>query len=95
MIDVDEYLTSQICSCCQSEERCAIANLKKIVKRKNGVYDKLPNHEIIRCNNVECRTPWQRDINAARNMRYLLIELLQGRARSKVFCAPEKVGIQR
>ncbi|PNW77031.1 hypothetical protein CHLRE_10g419443v5 [Chlamydomonas reinhardtii] len=47
---------------------------------------------VLVCNN-DCHTTWDRDENAALNMRLLLILQLLGRDRPAVFCRQEYGGV--
>ena len=60
-IDINEYLTSQICSKC----------LCKLVKHKYG-----DNHFVQECSNTSCGYKWARDLNSARNMMIIFVGLL-------------------
>jgi transposase len=52
MVTVDEFMTSRICNICYED------SLKKA--------DDVKNHSVLECQS--CKTLWQRDINAAKNM---------------------------
>jgi transposase len=57
MIDIDEFLTSQVCSKCSTKD----------LKAKQLGDDEM--YAVKVCNN--CHTVWQRDTNASRNIHYI------------------------
>ena len=83
VLDVDEYMTSKTCSGCQGMD--AMEHVKVNVERKgrDGVEKRrlVKCHQILRCKNIDCRTCWQRDLNASRNIHDLLWGLLSGEER--------------
>jgi hypothetical protein len=93
VVRIDEYRTSKTCSHCVSipenheemdYEKFIVKNLKHLQIRRNrttrlreeGVFE---THAVICCPN--CMIPWQRDVNASRNIRLLLDCLVQGKER--------------
>jgi hypothetical protein len=71
VIKIDEHLTSKRCSgCCSSNHKC-----------KNVKYNGIHCHQVIRCTNSECEEVWQRDLNAARNIRNVLMAFLDTQQR--------------
>jgi hypothetical protein len=64
VIEVGEFRTSKSCSACCSGTV------------ENVYYDGKFCHEIVRCGNSECGVYWQRDVNASRNIREVLMALM-------------------
>jgi transposase len=65
VIEVSEFRTSISCSACCSGTV------------ENVYYDGKFCHEIVRCGNSECGVYWQRDVNASRNIREVLMALIK------------------
>lgn len=70
VVSVDEFNTSQVCSVCRTTERLQDGH----GRAKHPHYVKV-------CTNESCRIVWNRDINAARNIREVGIFLLLRRVR--------------
>ena len=68
-VTIDEFMTSRICNICFED------SLKKV----DGVKD----HSVLGCQN--CKTLWQRDINAAKNMLLISSLIWSGYGRPEVF----------
>ena len=66
VIKVDEYRTSKCCSHCMKGDN------------ENVRYNDTKCHRIIRCNNSECKTYWNRDVNGSRNIRSVLMSMVLG-----------------
>jgi hypothetical protein len=64
VIEVSEFRTSKSCSACCTGTV------------ENVYYDGTYCHEIVRCGNSECGVYWQRDVNASRNIREVLMALM-------------------
>jgi transposase len=65
VVSVDEHRTSKCCSgCCTGETEKVKLNGREC-------------HQIIRCRNNECNVYWQRDLNASRNIRSVLISMVR------------------
>jgi hypothetical protein len=75
VLKIDEYRTSKCCSKC-----CCEAGRAKEVSYGEGNAKKTC-HQVVRCKNSECEVYWQRDVNASRNMRTLLMAILNGQER--------------
>ena len=65
IVELDEFRTSKCCSSCGH-----VAT--------NVEYGNVHCHQVVRCGNSECDVVWQRDCNAARNLRAVLLSLLHG-----------------
>jgi hypothetical protein len=64
VVSVDEHRTSKSCSgCCVGETSKVEIGGKKC-------------HQVIRCGNSECNVYWQRDLNASRNIRSILMSMV-------------------
>jgi hypothetical protein len=68
IIEVDEHRTSKCCSSCGHVN-------------ENVHYGGVRCHQVVRCENNECGVVWQRDCNASRNMRQVLLTMLLGQPR--------------
>jgi transposase len=67
VVKIDEHRTSKCCSSCRSGEV------------HNVTYDGKQCHQVVRCGNSElCGVVWQRDLNASRNIRELLMCKVRG-----------------
>ena len=66
VVKVDEYRTSKCCSQCMMGDN------------ENVRYNDARCHRVIRCNNSECKTYWNRDVNGSRNIRSVLMNMVQG-----------------
>ena len=69
----NEYNTSQICSKCMKGQR-----LEDCKTSTNS-------HYVRRCTNKTCRTIWNRDVNAARNILYVGKHWIQEGSRCEIF----------
>jgi hypothetical protein len=89
VVRIDEYRTSKTCSCCHHEGDvkglCRMRNLKLEKKMKDGTKKLVKCHEVVRCNNESCKKTWQRDVNASRNIRILLMAKVRGEERPRAF----------
>ena len=74
--DVDEYLTTQMCSKCG----CKTGDVK-VKKTIKGVERLVSVYGLRRCTNNECRITWDRDVNASRNILKILMCELEGKER--------------
>jgi hypothetical protein len=61
VLDVREFNTSRVCSSCHTHHP---------LDKPTGL-NVLKSHFVRRCNNTYCQTTWNRDVNAARNIRDL------------------------
>lgn len=78
VVEVDEYRTSMTCSECKKSK---VENLK--FRSQESVLSK--SHQVVRCTDNECAICWQRDLNAAKNIHFLLKRVIQGEDRSGPF----------
>ncbi|PNW77581.1 hypothetical protein CHLRE_10g442900v5 [Chlamydomonas reinhardtii] len=76
VIMINEYRTSMVCA------NCGRLSLRRKEPPQGGA-----DFRVLVCN--DCHTTWDRDENAALNMRLLLVLQLLGRDRPAVFCRPE------
>ncbi|CAM0140495.1 unnamed protein product [Umbelopsis sp. WA50703] len=75
VININEYNTSQLCSnCFASRKLCAVGSNRDPFPAQPGSIKK--NHFVRRC--TVCRTIWNRDVNASRNMVYLALHKVYG-----------------
>lgn len=64
VVMIDEYLTSQVCA------KCHQRTVSKVQERPTrGGHYKNRIHAVLKCEN--CRTTWNRDVMAAKNMAYV------------------------
>ena len=75
VLDVREFNTSRVCSSCHSRHP---------LQNPTGLKVSKP-HFVRRCNNITCQTTWNRDVNAARNIRDLGRLLWLGMKRPLLF----------
>ena len=75
VLKIDEFRTSKCCSKC-----CCTAGIVANVSYGEGQARK-QCHQVVRCGNSECEVYWQRDVNASRNIRTLLMALMNGQKR--------------
>lgn len=76
VVSIWEHNASKVCSKCLTK---TLSNIKI-----DGSY----MHGVLSCS--KCRTLWQRDINASRNMANIFYPLVRARIRPKVFCPISK-----
>lgn len=69
VVGIDEYLTSQVCSKCQQ-------------RTLNGL-EGVRGHSVLVCQN--CRTIWQRDVNASVNMMTICKSIWNGQGRPQAY----------
>lgn len=69
VVDIDEYKTSRICNNCGTDS----LSKQKEVKRCSVLF----------CDS--CRTIWQRDVNAAKNMMKISLSVWAGDGRPEVY----------
>ena len=71
VVDVDEYHTSKMCSKCGMAGRGEQKLAKALLPFKKNRHEAVRNTEcyhVLRCKHSACKTLWQRDQNAARNI---------------------------
>lgn len=73
VVDVDEFRTSKLCSCCHH----TTSKVKFDGKEVNSV---------LRCSNNECGITIDRDINGAKNIFMLFSRMLKGEKKPSAFC---------
>ena len=92
VVDVDEYNTSKTCNCCHKP--IELYKNKVIRKLRDGTYTKARLSQInsvIRCNLNECSLCcMDRDINASKNILYLLKLQKAGKKRPECFLPSSK-----
>jgi hypothetical protein len=92
VIDIDEYNTSKTCNCCHKP--IELYKNKVIRKMRDGTYTKARLSQInsvIRCNLNECKLCcMDRDINASKNILYLLKLQKDGKKRPECFLPSSK-----
>ncbi|CDH59914.1 predicted protein [Lichtheimia corymbifera JMRC:FSU:9682] len=76
VINIDEYLTSQICHNCQQRTL------------RNMQIDDMKLHTVLHCTNNHCRTMWNRDKNAAKNIYQIARSHIFGQGRPLPFARP-------
>jgi hypothetical protein len=82
VININEYNTSQVCSnCFASRKLCAVGSNRDPFPAQPGSIQK--SHFVRRC--TLCRTIWNRDVNASRNMVYLALHKVYGVDRPVLF----------
>jgi len=82
VVPMDEYKTSKLCSLCHH----TLEKARLIATNDNGEYELRKNRNVLRCPNSACRANfWNRDVNAARNIRALLAARLMGLGRIAAF----------
>jgi hypothetical protein len=82
LIMLDEYLTSQICANCHQR------TLEHVPATKGQAHPKI--HAVLKCNS--CRTVWNRDVMAAKNIRYIFRYMAEhNNRRPPMFCRPQNV----
>ena len=97
---VDEYKTSQMCSCCQ-QKLCNMKAAGVITKRDGSTAERFGRvHQVLHCRNSEgrstgrCNTTWNRDANAALNLLVITKAAVEGRERPPAM-RREPVGSRR
>ena len=97
---VDEYKTSQMCSCCQ-QKLCNMKAAGVITKRDGSTAERVGRvHQVLHCRNSEgrstgrCNTTWNRDANAALNLLVITKAAVEGRERPPAM-RREPVGSRR
>ena len=92
VVDIDEYNTSKTCNCCHKP--IELYKNKVIRKMRDGTYTKARLSQInsvIRCNLNECKLCcMDRDINASKNILYLLKLQKAGKKRLECFLPSSK-----
>jgi len=92
VVDIDEYNTSKTCNCCHKP--IELYKNKVIRKMRDGTYTKARLSQInsvIRCNLNECSLCcMDRDINASKNILYLLKLQKAGKKRPECFLPSSK-----
>ena len=73
VVDVDEFRTSKLCSCCHHTTSKVKFDGKEI-------------NSVLRCSNNECGITIDRDINGAKNIFMLFSKMLKGEKRPLAFC---------
>ena len=92
VIEIDEYNTSKTCNCCHNP--IELYKNKVIYKKKDGTYTKAKKsiiNSVIRCKLNECKLCcMDRDINASKNILFLLQLQKAGKKRPECFLPSSK-----
>lgn len=84
VFDVDEFRTSMVCSkCCHMLDRSRPRVCRKW--DQNGILSMSESHVVRVCSNPLCRTIWDRDVNAVRNIGMKFLSMIHDRALPDVF----------
>ena len=75
MVIIDELMTSKVCNICYED------SLKKV--------DSVNGHSVLGCQN--CKTLWQRDINAAKNMLLISSLIWNGSGHPEIFSPKARI----
>ncbi len=67
VVSIDEYRTSKVCSACSHAEKHV----------ENVLFNGRKSHQVVHCSNSICNVVWQRDYNASRNIRQVLVTMLR------------------
>ena len=74
VVPVDEFRTSKLCNCCH----CELQNARRKIVGKDFKRRVTKVHAVLHCQNSECRNmSMNRDVNASRNMRDLLMSTVR------------------
>ena len=106
-ISIDEYKTSITCHCCHQplvNMKAMITNIKRNAdgeKTRRTYHGRV--HKVLHCKNSmhnvaegeRCKTTWNRDVNAAKNIMTLLMHELYSWARPSVFLRSDKKSTRR
>ena len=79
VVNVDEYRSSMVCSCCKIGKCNKDDHRLKKTSLRNKDGEAVPCHFVLSC--LTCNTKWQRDINASRNLMAALKCQVTGRER--------------
>jgi hypothetical protein len=90
---MDEYLTSQVCSCCHEKVKDVYRHkhVKKWnhkTKERETLYKLTKLHNVLRCPTQKNHNLLKRDLNSAKNMADLLDHYLIHGERLAPFCRP-------
>ncbi|KAG2191846.1 hypothetical protein INT46_010558 [Mucor plumbeus] len=75
VVTIDEFMTSRTCNLCHEDS----------LRKADGV----KGHSVLGCQN--CKTLWQRDINAAKNMLLISSLIWNGNGRPEIFSPKAKI----
>lgn len=73
VVDVDEFRTSLICSKCSHRVEEMEVSRRKVFQISEMVVDRIKPHALRVCSNPLCRTVWDRDVNALRNIGFVCL----------------------
>jgi len=76
VVVLDEHYTSQRCSKCAFTEKYEESR-DKLEPGRSRVDGRRQLHGVRWCPHQDCRTTWNRDVNAARNMRQVFLHMLR------------------
>lgn len=81
VVNIDEFRTSVVCSKCNHRDMSGVkcskgmsSDLHAAGRRANS--NQFPLYDVRACQNPSCRTVWNRNVNAARNMLEVYLNLL-------------------
>lgn len=74
VVNIDEFRTSVICSKCNHRDMVGVKCSRGLATKKGR--GRFPLYDVQSCQNPSCRTVWNRNLNAARNMLEVYLNLL-------------------
>lgn len=74
VVNVDEFRTSVICSKCNHRDMLGVKCSEGLAIQKGRT--RFPLYDVRACQNPSCRTVWNRNLNAARNILEVYLNLL-------------------
>jgi transposase len=94
VVDVDENLTTKMCSNCGFETGMMkeYRTIKRVTEEKGEetMYKNVKVYGIRRCKNNDCRITWDRDVNASENILKILLCHLERKDRPTYLCRKSK-----
>ena len=83
VVEIDEHLTSQVCSCCK---RRSLENMRIRERAENGRWTSKKSHCVLHCRSNVCLNKTKnRDVNASNNILELTFAMLNKQARPACF----------
>lgn len=81
VVNIDEFRTSVVCSKCNHSDMLGVKSSKGLardlhVAGRRANSNQFPLYDVRACQNPSCRTVWNRNVNAARNMLEVYLNLL-------------------
>lgn len=74
VVSVDEFRTSVVCSKCNHRDMIGVKCSRGLAIQKDRA--RFPLYDVRACQNPSCRTVWNRNLNAARNILEVYLNLL-------------------